>query len=85
MWMVEEALPGRLTAGKSHQGKESGRLNLKLDGRRVYQLQKYLETQIEKEGQFFEIRELVLLHEDLRKAVAAAQGQDAAERTYDPI
>jgi hypothetical protein len=48
MWMVEEALPGRLTAGKSHQGETAQRLTLEMDGRKVYQLQKYLEEQIEK-------------------------------------
>jgi hypothetical protein len=85
MWMVEEAMPGRLTAGKSHHGETAERLNLEMDGRTVYHLQKYLEQQIEKAGAFFEIRELVLLSEDLRRAVAVAQGQDVAERTYERV
>lgn len=80
MWKVEDALPGRLSMGKGHNGGLEKQLILELDGKRVYQLQKYLEEQIGKGGEFFTIRLLVLLHEELRQAVALAQGNGGWEK-----
>jgi len=80
MWKVEEALPGRMSQGKGHQGPADERIDLKISGRRVYQMQKYFEERIEKGGEFFEVRMLVLLHEELRAAVENAQARDEHTR-----
>ena len=80
MWMVEEALPGRLSKDNSHHGPPDETLRLYISGRRVYQLQKYLEERAAKGGEFFEVRMLVMMHESLREAVETAQNQKDHER-----
>jgi hypothetical protein len=73
MWKIEDAQAGRIPTGKSRQGESEGTMFLEMDGRKVYQLQKYLEEQVEKGGDFFGVRMVVLLHEELRQAVILAQ------------
>ena len=69
MWMVKDALEVRIAQGKSHTGALPERVTLTLDGKRVYQLQKFLEEEMTKGGDHFRIRWLVLMAEDLRLAV----------------
>lgn len=71
--MAEDALEGRITVGKSHHGSVAGEINLSLIGRRVYELQKFLEQEIEKGGDYFRVRWLVLTEEEIKTAVAKAQ------------
>jgi hypothetical protein len=71
-WMAEDALTGRIHVGKSHKGDVAGELNLHLDGKRVYQLQKFLEEEAAKGGDYFRVRWLILMSEDVRTAVASA-------------
>ncbi len=81
MWKIEDAQAGRIPVGKSHQGESEGTMYLEMDGRRVYQLQKYLEEQVEHGGEFFNVRMVVLLHEELRQAVMLAQERKGAGRS----
>jgi hypothetical protein len=79
MWMVEDAQAGRLYQGKSHQGPPDEMMTLEISGRRVYQLQKYLEEKVSRGGEFVEMRILVMLHEELGAAVARAQEKEKTE------
>jgi hypothetical protein len=75
MWMAEDALQGRIPAGKSHSGDVSGAVTLSLKGKRVYQLQKFLEEEATKGGDYFRVRWLILMSEDVRTAVSNAPVQ----------
>ena len=72
MWMAEDALEGRISSGKSHKGSVDDDLLLVLPGKRVYQLQKFLETEAANGGDYFRVRWLILMAEDVRLAVASA-------------
>lgn len=69
-WMVQDALQGRISCGKSKKGDASERISLELPGRMVYQWQQFLEDEIRRGGDFFRIRWLVLFSEEIRKANA---------------
>ena len=73
MYEVEEALEGSLRAGKSRGGREDVWLDLHLTERTVYKLQRKLEGLATKNENWFEVREVVLLSEDVRKAVLYCQ------------
>ena len=60
---------GRLTVGKGRNG-PNGNLTLTLAARRVFQLQKLLESLAASEGTYAEKRALILILEDLRLAIA---------------
>jgi hypothetical protein len=68
---VEDALPGRFCLGKSRHGDYPENLTLSFKGKTVYQLQRFLEEEAEKGGDFFRVRLLVLLAEELRVAIVA--------------
>lgn len=70
--MAKDALEGRISSGKSHQGNVSDELLLALPGKRVYQLQKYFEEEAAKGGDYFRVRWLIVMAEELRQAVANA-------------
>ena len=69
MFEVEEALEGSLRAGKSHGGREDVWLDLRLTERTVFKLQRKLEGLAADSKNWFEIRAVVLLSEDVRRAV----------------
>ena len=75
-WMVQEALEGRITAGKSHKGDVAEQVSLTLQGKTVYQLQQFLEDEIKHGGDFFRVRWLVLLHEEIRMGVAEEKARE---------
>lgn len=66
---IEEALEGSLRAGKTRGGREDVWLDLRLSERTVYKLQRKLEGLAAESKNWFEIRDVVLLSEDVRKAV----------------
>jgi hypothetical protein len=69
-WMINEALPGRICQGKSHAGDIPEVITLTLNGRRLYQLQKFLENEAcQAAGDYFRVRWVVLMAEELRRAV----------------
>ena len=69
MWMVEDALEGRLTVGKGH-GEHAGEEYLvKLSGKRMFQLQKFLEEAVAEGGNCFKQRMAVPLWEELRRGI----------------
>lgn len=83
MWMVEDAQQGRISKGRSGSGDLPDRVTLTFAGKRVYQLQKFLEEEIAKGGDLFRVRWLVLACEDLREAVARfnqSQERNSRER-----
>lgn len=67
---------GRLTVGKTRNGPD-GKITLTLPTRRVFQLQKFLEAVVEREGNFAEKRALVLILEDVRLAIAEERERQA--------
>jgi len=69
MWMVEDALEGRLTVGKDHGAHAGEEYLVKISGKRMYQLQKFLEEAAEQGGNFFKARMAVMLWEELRRGV----------------
>jgi len=79
MEYIEEALEGSLRAGKSKGGRKGVVLTLNLPERSVYILQRTLEDMAAQSTDFFKVRVMVLLSEDVRRAVAKAQ-QDEEER-----
>ena len=79
MWQPEDALEGRLCAGRSHGGRQDLFLELRLSERSVYQLQRVLEETAIKSENPFEVRGCVLLGEELRLAVALWQEHERHE------
>lgn len=67
-FMVQEALKGRISQGKSHKGDIPEVVNLQLQGKTLYQLQNFLEAEIGQGGDYFRVRWLVLLLEELHGA-----------------
>jgi hypothetical protein len=79
MWMVEDDMAGRISVGKSRSGALTADITLVFDGKRVFQLQKFFEEEAVKGGEFFRIRWLVLMSEELRLAVEAALDKKARQ------
>jgi hypothetical protein len=71
-WMIDDALAGRINVGRSRKGDFTGDVQLTLDGRLVYQLQKFLEEESTRSDSYFRTRWLVLMSEELRLAVRDA-------------
>lgn len=69
MWMVEDALEGRVTIGKSRAKQGDQTAVIRLPQKRLYHLQKFLEEAAEKGGNFFEARMAVMLWESLREGL----------------
>ena len=69
MWMVDDALEGRVTVGKTRSGGGEEEYILKISGKRLFQLQKFLEEAGEHPTNFFHARMAVLLWEELRRGV----------------
>lgn len=70
MWMIEDCQRGRISQGKSHQGNVPETVTLQISGKRLYQLQHFLEEEIAKGGDYFRVRWLVMASEDLRNGVS---------------
>jgi len=68
VWKVDDALAGRLTAGKGRNGPGDEIYHLELTGKRMYQLQQYLEEKARNNPDFFDLRMAVLFLEELKKA-----------------
>jgi len=68
VWKVEDALAGRLTAGKGRNGPGDEIYHLELTGKRLFQLQQYLEEHAKNNPDFFDLRMAVMFLEDLKKA-----------------
>jgi len=66
MWKVEDALEGRLTIGKSRGGPKNEEYLLRISGKRLWQLQKFLEETAQKGGPWFDVRMVVMLAEAVR-------------------
>lgn len=66
MWMVEDALEGRVSIGESRGGRGSEEAVIRLSNKRLYQLQKFLEEAGAVGGDFFRARMAVMLWEALR-------------------
>jgi hypothetical protein len=67
--MVEDALEGRLALGKGHGAHTGEEYLVRLSGKRMHQLQKFLEEAAEEGGNFFKARMAVTLWEALRQGV----------------
>lgn len=69
-WMVDDCSEGRVALGKSRKGDLPEDVQLDLNGRRIYQLQKFLHEEIKLGGDYFRVRWLVVMSEELREAIA---------------
>lgn len=80
MWMVEDALEGRTTIGRSRDGRENPEVLLRLSGKQHYQLEKFLQEAAEEKGNYFRTRMAVLLAEAVRTQVECygGVGEDTA-------
>ena len=81
MWEIDEALEGSLRAGKARGGRRDVWIELRLGERTVYKLQRLLEGVAAESKNWFEIRELVLLSEELRWAVVLYERQQDLGRS----
>ena len=69
MWMVEDALTGRVTVGESRGYKGEEEYLVKISRKRMFQLQKFLEEAAAEGGNFFKARMAVTLWEELRRGI----------------
>jgi len=81
-FMIEEALAGRPSLGKSRKGNLPEKVTLELNGKRLYQLVKFLEEEASKGGDFFRIRWLVMMWEELRNAGLTEVQREARAALY---
>ena len=72
MMIVNDALEGRIPVGKSKHGDVPDLVTLTLPGKTLYDLQRFLEAEAVKGGDWFRVRWLVLTHEDIRHALGNA-------------
>jgi hypothetical protein len=73
MWMVEDALEGRLSIGQSRGSHAEEEYVVRLPGKQFHQLQKLLEEMAAAGGDFFRARIAVKLWEALRRGVVMRQ------------
>lgn len=71
-WIHEEQ-DGMLYVGRSRNGDDKTSLVIELKGKTLYQIQKLLEETAVQAEDFAQTRMATLLHEELRKAIAAAK------------
>jgi hypothetical protein len=82
---IEEALEGRVSVGRSRGGRKDCLLSIVLSERAVYRLQTLLERRAIESDNWFEVREVVLLAEELRVAVErAGRGTRSASNNAAP-
>ena len=79
MFEVDEALEGSLRAGKSRGGRVDVWLELRLTERTVYKLQRLLEGLAAHSDNYFEIRQVVLISEEVRVAVCNCERQGLSQ------
>lgn len=72
-------LEGRINLGKSRKGDVPDRLKVSLRGRLLFELQGLLEGEVRKGGDYLRVRDLVLMAEEIRIAVAKATGKMTEE------
>lgn len=82
MWMVDDCSDGRISQGRSHSGNVADEVVLKLKGKRLYQLQKFLEEEIVKGGDFFRVRWMVVMSEELRQAISEFNNCETPLQTH---
>ncbi len=69
VWKVEDAMEGRLTLGKARDGRTDEEYLLRISGKRLFQLQKFLEEAAAKPADFFDGRMAVMLWEEIRRGI----------------
>lgn len=69
----EDAREGRICLGKSHKGDAPDVITLTVTGKFAYEMQQFFEAEASKGGDFFKVRWMVLLAEQLRMAVIEAR------------
>ena len=87
-YMLDELLEGRISTGKSKRGDAPDVVNLQIAGRRLYQMQRFLEEEIQKGGELARVIWLVAIHKELRQAycLAVCGGQgDRREANADHV
>jgi hypothetical protein len=72
MWMVEDAIDGTISMGKSHKGDVPERISITMNGRSIYRLQQFLQAQASLGGNYYRVRAMVYLAEELRIAMVDA-------------
>jgi hypothetical protein len=74
--MVKDAMEGRISRGKSKDGDAPDVITLTVSGKFAYEMQQFFEAEASKGGDFFKVRWMVLLAEQLRQAVAQARDDE---------
>jgi hypothetical protein len=74
--MVNEALKGKISKGRSKSGDAPDEINIKVTGKFAYDLQQFLQSEVSKGGDYFRVRFMVLLAEKLRMAVVEAKEKE---------
>jgi hypothetical protein len=72
----EDAREGRICLGKSRKGDAPDEITLTVSGKFAYDMQQFFEAEASKGGDFFRVRWMVLLAENLRLAVAEARDRE---------
>jgi len=80
----QDAWEGRICLGKSHKGDAPDNIMITLDGGLAFAMQRYLEGQISKGGDYCTVRLLVILAEALRIGVAQARDQERNKDRTEP-
>lgn len=72
MWMLEDCEQGFIGIGKSKKGAINEMVDLRIHGRRFYQLQTFLHEEVSKGGDFYRIHWLVMTSEEFRLGYPSA-------------
>jgi len=76
---IDQDLEGRVTATRCRKGDVRDVYELCLTGRDVFQMQRLLEETAVARENYFDVREAVLLAENLRRAVKQARQQGQSQ------
>lgn len=68
-FMIEDVKPGRVCQGKSRHGDAPDVVHLKMSGRRIYQLQQFIEDAVPKGGEFSQVKGLCFLYQELEASL----------------
>ena len=71
-WMVEDALEGRVTIGKSRGDSGREKVWVELTRKQLYQLEQFLQAVAEEGRDYYRVRMAVLLEEALRRHIPKA-------------
>jgi hypothetical protein len=84
-YMLNQALSGRIYAGRDKKGDAPETITLTITGRFAYEMQQFLQTEACKGGDYPRVRFLVMLSEQLANAVNEARERITHQHLVDPL